>query len=171
MVLPNCSTPGLTGAAKQLCALFTGTAKTGPIHHSKNFRECAANYIALSNPQKLSNAQEFEHLDYQTAHCKAYIDLFAEDYEYHKHHGGWLTGYVDYGLHNGLNVPAKHHRAPKEHVPTDPLMHIVHPPLTKPNHSFLDEVHFSLLGYTFGPVVSWAVIIGGVLVVYWYFRR
>jgi len=107
----------LTGAAKQLCALLTGTAKTGPIHHSKNFRECAANYIALSNPQKLSKTQEFEHLDYQTAHCKAYIDLFAEDYEYHKHHGGWLTGYVDYGLDNGLNTTPKSPKSPKSPKP------------------------------------------------------
>lgn len=106
----------------------------------------------------------------QSQKCGEYSRLFFTDYAYHYQYKGWLPGYYDYGIDNGLDIPAKHHPAPKEH-PTDPLMHIVHPPLTKTSHSLLDEVHFSLLGYTFGPVVSWAVIIGGVLVVYWYFRR
>jgi len=142
--------------------------------HSAHFRDCAGLFSDSSGPQKRSAAAENAlRNEFQNDKCNPYAKLFLTDYLYHYKTGDWLNGYEDYGIDNGLNItpkPAKHHPKPIEH-PTDALFHTVHPHVYKTSKSFLDEVHFSLLGYTFGPAVSWAVIIGGVLVVYWYFRR
>jgi len=169
MSLPSCNEPGMNDFEKQFCRKTKSQMKgieKGPVHHSATFRQCAALYDKLSTPQKLSLTfdEAVKDGNFQRTHCASYMNDFFLDRTYHDRTGKWLTGYVDYGMHNGLNEPAKPD-------PTDALLHTVHPHVTKPSHSFLDEVHFSLLGYTFGPVVSWAVIIGGVLVVYWYFHR
>jgi len=169
--IPSCSGHGLKGPELKACHQTHAMMRKAIAHpyHSARFRDCAGLFSERvsdsSGPQKRSAAAEnILNNEFQRDKCNPYSGLFSMDYGVHYTTGKWLEGYVDYGVNNGLNEPAKPD-------PTDALFHTVHPHVYKTSHSLLDEVHFSLLGYTFGPVVSWAVIIGGVLVVYWYFHR
>jgi len=90
-----------------------------PEHTSATFRECATIYYDLSGPQKssISYTQAETDGDFQRTHCSAYMDDFFTDNSYHKLTGRWLTGYVDYGMYNGLSTTPK----PKSKPPKSPI--------------------------------------------------
>jgi len=158
MSLPSCNEPGMSDFEKQYCRNTKSQMKgieNGPVHHSATFLSCAALYNELSGPQRLSITFDEAEKDgnFQRTHCAPYMRDFFVDRAYHDHTGKWLTGYVDYGMYNGLKKLPK--KTVEHHV--EPLMHTIHHKIYKPEKSLSGDTHLSLFGYTFGPAVTWIV--------------